>query len=198
MTRDEETHRLKMQFFFKTEEGRKKKSWWKKEVWSVFNKTMLLHSRDKRTKVFYIQYLLGLRTLLAPFINLFLKLENKWLWSSFAPRAHDSGVVNIRAFPLPSGCFLWQLFSFATQICALQWRLLISCCVHGWLGHLLLAWTCWQFPGREGLILQRREKSMIYKCILYYSTCKKLELERHFSAFFCTNSLPRFFYFLHY
>lgn len=27
MTRDEETHRIKMQFFFKTEEGRKKKSW---------------------------------------------------------------------------------------------------------------------------------------------------------------------------
>lgn len=86
----------------------------------------------------YMPVPVGLRTALAPFITLCLKPENKELQSSFALQAHDSGVLNISTFPLPSGCFLWQLLSFSIKICALLHRLPISCCTHGWLCQLQL------------------------------------------------------------
>lgn len=86
----------------------------------------------------YMSVPVGLKSSLASFISPLLKPENKMLQSSFALQARDSGVLNISVFPPPSGCFLWQLFSFSIKICALLHRLPISCCIHGWFCQLLL------------------------------------------------------------
>lgn len=86
----------------------------------------------------YVPVPLGPRRALAPFITPCLEPEHKELQSSFALQAHESGVLNINTFPLPSGCFLWQLLSFSIKICALLHQLPISCCIHGWLCQLLL------------------------------------------------------------
>lgn len=160
----------------------------KKAVWSVFSQTMLLHSRDTRICVLH-PIPLGLRTLLAPFINLFLKLENK---KSKAVLLLEPMIQvlcippSFRLFSLAAVQFshsdLWVIVNAADKLlCA-------------WLAGASAAWTCWQFSGREGLILQRKEQSVVYKYILYYSACKKLKLESHFPTFFCINSLPRLFF----
>jgi len=94
----------------------------------------MTHERN----MLYMPVPVGLRTVLAPFITLCLKAKSRELQSNFVLKAHDSGVLNISLFSLPSGCFLWQLLSFSIKICALLHRLSISCCIHGQHCQLLL------------------------------------------------------------
>lgn len=72
----------------------------------------MTHERN----MLYMPVPVGLRTVLAPFITLCLKAKSRELQSNFVLQAHDSGVLNISLFSLPSGCFLWQLLIVNWQV----------------------------------------------------------------------------------